>query len=85
MRYFNYLTKEDRDAIFFKLPEPFDKETPRATLAYALGATLYMPGTRESISKDIISQKNEKPRKISSSVMSLRIKSYCIFAILMLK
>jgi len=58
MRYFNYLTKEDREAIFFKAPEPFDKETPRAILAYALGATLYMPGTRESIAEDIISQKN---------------------------
>ena len=58
MRYFNYLTKEDRDTIFFKLPEPFDKETPRAILAYALGATLYMPGTRESIAEDIISKKN---------------------------
>ena len=58
MRYFNYLTKEDRDAIFFKAPESFDKETPRAILAYALGATLYMPGTRESIAEDIISQKN---------------------------
>jgi len=58
MRYFNYLTKEDQDAIFFKAPEPFDKETPREILAYAVGATLYMPGTRESIADDIISKKN---------------------------
>ena len=58
MRYFNYLTKEDREATFFKAPEAFDKETPRAILAYALGATLYMPGTRKSIAQDIISRKN---------------------------
>ena len=58
MRYFNYLTKENRDAIFFKAPEPFDKETPREILAYALGATLYMPGTRLGIAEDIISKKN---------------------------
>lgn len=58
MRYFNYLTKEDRDAIFFKAPEPFNRETPREILAYALGATLYMPGTRETIAEDIISHKN---------------------------
>ncbi|HZK52910.1 MAG TPA: HpcH/HpaI aldolase/citrate lyase family protein [Desulfosporosinus sp.] len=58
MRYFNYLTKEDRDAIFFKEPEPFNRETPREILAYALGATLYMPGTRETIAEDIISHKN---------------------------
>ena len=58
MRYFNYLTTEDQDAIFFKAPEPFDKKTPRETLAYAVGATLYMPGTRENIADDIISRKN---------------------------
>ena len=52
------MTQEDRETIFFKSPEPFDKETPRAILAYALGATLYMPGTRESIAKEIISRKN---------------------------
>jgi len=52
------LTTEDQDAIFFKAPEPFDKKTPRETLAYAVGATLYMPGTRESIADDIISRKN---------------------------
>ncbi|MGI6120305.1 MAG: HpcH/HpaI aldolase/citrate lyase family protein [Desulfosporosinus sp.] len=52
------MTKEEREAIFFKEPEPFDKHTPRAVLAYALGALLYMPGIRESIAKDIISKKN---------------------------
>jgi len=46
------------EAIFFKSPEFFDKETPRAVLSHALGATLYMPGTRETIAKDIISKKN---------------------------
>ncbi len=58
MRHFNYLTMEDREDIFFKSPEPFDKETPRGILSNALGATLYMPGTRESIAQDIISKKN---------------------------
>ncbi|HBP65270.1 MAG TPA: citrate lyase subunit beta [Desulfosporosinus sp.] len=58
MRFFNYLKQEDREAIFYKGPEPFDRETSRATLAYALGATLYMPGTRETIAEDIISHKN---------------------------
>lgn len=58
MRFFNYLTKESREATFFKVPESFDKETPRAILSYALGATLYMPGTRETIANDIISKKN---------------------------
>ncbi|MDR3599769.1 MAG: HpcH/HpaI aldolase/citrate lyase family protein [Desulfosporosinus sp.] len=58
MRYFNYLTEEIGKATFFKNPESFNKETSRAILSYALGATLYMPGTRETIAKDIISKKN---------------------------
>lgn len=58
MRHFNYLSEESKADIFFKPPEPFDKETPRAILSYALGATLYMPGTRESIAEDIIYNKN---------------------------
>ncbi|MDR3586207.1 MAG: HpcH/HpaI aldolase/citrate lyase family protein [Desulfosporosinus sp.] len=58
MRYFDYLTRENREATFFKVPEAFNKKTPREILSYALGATLYMPGTRESIARDIISEKN---------------------------
>ncbi len=58
MRYFNYLTRETKEDTFFKAPEYFDKETPREILSYALGATLYMPGTRETIAKDIIFKKN---------------------------
>ncbi|HEY8910934.1 MAG TPA: HpcH/HpaI aldolase/citrate lyase family protein [Desulfosporosinus sp.] len=58
MRHFNYLTNESKDATFFKVPESFNKETPRTILSCALGATLYMPGTRETIAHDIISKKN---------------------------
>ncbi|WP_199242545.1 HpcH/HpaI aldolase/citrate lyase family protein [Desulfosporosinus fructosivorans] len=46
------------EATFFKEPEPFDKYTPREILSHALGATLYMPGTRETIATDILSKKN---------------------------
>ncbi len=58
MRYFNYLSKENIESTFFKAPESFDKNTPRDILSYALGATLYMPGTRETIASDIVSKKN---------------------------
>jgi len=58
VRHFNYLTREGREATFFRAPESFDKHTPREVLSYALGATLYMPGTRETIASDIISMKN---------------------------
>jgi len=56
------------EATFYKAPEVFDKETPRAVLSHALGATLYMPGTRETIAQDIISQKN---RGLASTVFCL--------------
>lgn len=68
MRHFNYLSKEGEEATFFKAPELFDKETPRAVLSHALGATLYMPGTRETIAKDIISMKY---RGLASTVFCL--------------
>jgi len=58
VRHFNYLTSDDREATFFKAPEPFDKNTPREILSYALGATLYMPGTRETIASEVLSKKN---------------------------
>lgn len=68
MRYFNYLTQDGREATFFKAPESFDKKTPRAILSYALGATLYMPGIRETIANDIITRKN---RGLASTVFCL--------------
>ncbi len=68
VRHFNYLTKEGMETTFFKAPQSFDKETPRSFLAGALGASLYMPGTRESIAKEIISKKN---RGLASTVFCL--------------
>jgi len=68
VRHFNYLTKEGIESTFFKAPEFFDKKTPRGVLSHALGASLYMPGTRETIAGDIISQKN---RGLASTVFCL--------------
>ncbi|MCB8817253.1 HpcH/HpaI aldolase/citrate lyase family protein [Desulfosporosinus shakirovi] len=68
MRHFNYLTKEGAEATFFRAPEVFDNNTHRGILSHALGATLYMPGTRETIAKDIISKKN---RGLASTVFCL--------------
>jgi citrate lyase beta subunit len=39
------------DFHFFKEPEKFDKLSPKETLQYCLGATLYMPGTKDVIDK----------------------------------
>ncbi|MGN0182429.1 MAG: HpcH/HpaI aldolase/citrate lyase family protein [Candidatus Ornithomonoglobus sp.] len=35
------------DYKFYKEPEEFNKYTPRALLQYCLGATMYMPGTKD--------------------------------------
>lgn len=53
MKYFNYLNDEQMKAVFFKQPQSFSRHDSRETLAYALGSTLYMPATRESIVEDI--------------------------------
>ncbi len=41
---------------FVRDPENFDKYTPRALLQYCLGATMYMPGTRD-FAKAIVRRK----------------------------
>jgi citrate lyase beta subunit len=44
VRHFGYLTAA-QDALFERLPQPFGRDSDRETLAIALGATLYSPGT----------------------------------------
>ena len=51
MRYFNYI--EDRN-IFYKEPEHFMLSSDKETLSHALGATLYIPATRDRLLKDIL-------------------------------
>jgi citrate lyase beta subunit len=58
MKKFNYLSTEDKTATFYKQPEFFNKGTEKELLAYALGATLYMPATRLTISEEIVSGKH---------------------------
>lgn len=45
-----------KDYKFYKKPEEFDKYTERKMLQYCLGATMYMPGTKD-FSKEIIGKK----------------------------
>ena len=58
MRYFDYLTEEEQKKIFFSLPEVINKEESREVLANSIGAALYMPADRVSITEDIIHKKN---------------------------
>jgi len=53
VRHFGFLTPEQGEALFERLPQPFDATTERRTLAVGLGATLYTPGTRENYAQRI--------------------------------
>ena len=54
MRHFGYLDRADDDLLFHVPPQQFHHDDPRAVLETALGATLYMPGTRPTICRDIV-------------------------------
>lgn len=57
MRHFGYLDPADTAVLFHRAPQAFSADSSRETLEIALGATLYMPGTRESIANDIVKNK----------------------------
>lgn len=58
MRLFSDLTKLETEHIFYKAPTAFTKKSSKELLAYALGATLYMPATRPNIHQDLLSKKH---------------------------
>jgi citrate lyase beta subunit len=53
VRHFGYLDRADDDLLFHVTPREFNSNDSKATLEMALGATLYMPGTRPTICRDI--------------------------------
>lgn len=59
MRYFRFLSETRQHDIFFKRPAAVHSLTPRHVLAHALGATLYMPATRQDVADMLLSQKYE--------------------------
>ncbi|MFZ5969334.1 MAG: HpcH/HpaI aldolase/citrate lyase family protein [Bacillota bacterium] len=64
MRYFDYLNEEQQHHIFCIKPEVFNRDSDKELLSYALGAALYMPGTRETLSQDIIDRKYPKVKSL---------------------
>ncbi|MBX4261830.1 HpcH/HpaI aldolase/citrate lyase family protein [Clostridium estertheticum] len=56
MRYFDNINNNSND-IFFKVPSLYGLSSAKEELSYAIGACLYMPGTRENLLKDILSSK----------------------------
>jgi citrate lyase beta subunit len=53
MRHFDQLSAEVREALFFRPPQPFDRDSDRSVLAHALGATLYVPATKGELADSI--------------------------------
>lgn len=53
MRQFHFLDKADRAQLFHKAPAEIDRDAPLDLLAHVLGATLYIPATREKLAKDV--------------------------------
>jgi citrate lyase beta subunit len=53
MRHFDGLESSERDRLFLREPQPFDRLSPPETLAVALGATLYVPATRPDLASDL--------------------------------
>lgn len=63
MRHFACLDEDVIRALFDRRPEPFTADSERQTVAVALGATLYMPGTRPALARDV-------ERRSAAGVMS---------------
>lgn len=57
MRFFSYFEENDMHHLFHQKPQFFDKYSEPELLAYALGATLYIPAMRRNFHQDILKQK----------------------------
>jgi citrate lyase beta subunit len=53
LRHFDNLDVMERERLFLHEPEAFDRRSSPETLAAALGATLYVPGSRPELAADI--------------------------------
>jgi citrate lyase beta subunit len=68
VRHFGYLTAGQDESLFDHVPEPFGAGSERGTLAMALGATLYTPGTMADYAQRI---GGLVARGVTSSVLCL--------------
>lgn len=53
MLHYEFLTPTERARLFHVPPEPLDASTPADVAAVALGATLYSPATRPTLTRDV--------------------------------
>ncbi len=58
MRFFDYLDEPTANKIFHIKPDDFYLDSQKDLLSYALGATLYIPATRQNITQNIINLKS---------------------------
>lgn len=56
MRHFGFLEASERERLFHRQPEEFDRGSDPEVLAVALGATLYSPSTRSDLAAQITRQ-----------------------------
>jgi citrate lyase beta subunit len=54
MRHFGHLASDLRGELFHREPQEFTADSSAATLAVALGATLYSPATRPHLAQDVL-------------------------------
>ncbi|GAA5151648.1 HpcH/HpaI aldolase/citrate lyase family protein [Nocardioides marinquilinus] len=54
MRQFHFLDPADRAQLFFREPLDIHRDDPPELLAHALGATLYIPATRDELAADVL-------------------------------
>jgi citrate lyase beta subunit len=68
MRHFAHLSPAREAALFYCSPRDIDPASDRLTLATALGATLYAPGTRTALAQDA---RRQAARGVTSMVFCL--------------
>lgn len=59
MRHFAYLPDAELQRLFHLRPESFTRDDDPSLLATALGASLYSPGTRPALAKDLLRRASE--------------------------
>ncbi len=64
MRHFDQLEPAVRDVLFHRAPQSFDRDSERAVLAQSLGATLYVPATKEALAGTVRRQAAQGVRSI---------------------
>lgn len=68
MRHFGHLAPTVRNELFHREPQAFTAESPAATLAVALGATLYSPAVRPQLADNVVKR---AARGVTSMVLCL--------------